>query len=103
MGGGTSDERSATQRLMAVPDDRESIPALKTSIMETETERMPFLTLVDMLLRKLTPIIHVNRLSYGDSTLRDYDVHQDIKPAYLGMGSKRTWHGTQTAVLTGPP
>ena len=94
MGGGNPDERSATRRLMAVLDDTKSIKALKTSIEETETERMQFLILVDMLLRKLTPIIHVNRLSYADSTLRDCDVHQDIQPAYLGMGNKRTWHGT---------
>ena len=51
------------------------------------TERLQFLTVVNTILRRLTPVFEVNKRWYS------CHVNPSISPRFMGMGSLRTWRG----------
>ena len=94
MGEGDQDQRAAVRRLVDVLRDESMVPELITVLSEEPTERLQFLSVADLLLRRLTPILEVNRKSYSETTLRMRQVHRSIAAKFLGMGTQLTFHGT---------
>jgi hypothetical protein len=93
MGLGDQDQRAAVRRLVDVLSD-ESMVAGLTVLSEEPTERLQFLSVADLLLRRITLILEVNKKIYSETTLRMRQVHRSIAPKFLGMGTQLTWHGT---------
>ena len=94
MGLGDQDQRAAVRRLVDVLSDKTMVAGLITVLSEEPTERLQFLSVADLLLRRLTLILEVNKKSYSETTLRMKQVHRSIAPKFLGMGTLQTWHGT---------
>ena len=71
--------------------------------MEMATERMQFLSIVDMLLRRSTPSISVNRMTYSDATLRTFCAHSNILPFGHGLKTYMVWEPGWLHQLPPPP
>ena len=94
-GRGTTHHQRAAKRLMDVLRDREKILSVPQRIAEVATEKLSFISIADLILKRLTSTVTLNKCEFGDKLLQEHGVV--LQTDFIGMGTTLTLHGAPDA------